>query len=329
MASSQGVALDEGHRGRAPGQGLDAQRPGAGEEVDHLQAVHPAQAEEDVVDGLADPVRGGADVVGHGRGRAPAPVSPPITRIAPPYRRPLRAPRRGGGRTWVRSERFEGGRDREMQVRRAVGGRCAEIPGAAVGVHRRVATEEVVAHPAAAGLIPTIGADRTVPPSEPRNGAPKANTPPSDPTSQYPVPSGEAAMPTIGAARVRPPNEPRNTASPKANTPPSDPTSQYPLPSGEAAMPTIGAARVRRASEPRNTASPKANTPPSDPTSQYPLPSGEAAMPTIRPTSGGAQERCSTWRHRRRTPRRPTRRPAATAVGRADDAVDGTVEGWV
>ena len=41
---------------------------------------------------------------------------------------------------------------------------------------------------------------RCTPPSEPRNGAsPVANTAPSAPTCQYPLPLGVAAMPTTGA----------------------------------------------------------------------------------------------------------------------------------
>ena len=46
------------------------------------------------------------------------------------------------------------------------------------------------------------------PTGEPWNSAPKAKTPPSAATSQYPVPSGSAAMATIGWFRRMSPVEP-------------------------------------------------------------------------------------------------------------------------
>ena len=58
---------------------------------------------------------------------------------------------------------------------------------------------------------------------EPRYGASKPNTPPSEATSQYPPVVGSAAMPTIGALRWVPAMEPRYGAS-KPNTPPSEAT---------------------------------------------------------------------------------------------------------
>ncbi len=62
---------------------------------------------------------------------------------------------------------------------------------------------------------------------EPRKTAsPKAKTPPSLATSQYPPPSDVAAMPTIGAFRWMPPVEPSKGAFPKAKMPPSEATAQ-------------------------------------------------------------------------------------------------------
>jgi hypothetical protein len=48
--------------------------------------------------------------------------------------------------------------------------------------------------------------------------SPKAKMPPSEATSQYPLPVGVAAMPTSGRARSVPPVDPRNGASPNAMT---------------------------------------------------------------------------------------------------------------
>src|SRR5579872_4039386 len=72
-----------------------------------------------------------------------------------------------------------------------------------------------------------IGALTGLPPIDSKNVAvPKANTPPSDATSQYPWSSGVPAMPATGALRAVPLIEPVNTAVPRVNTPPSDATSQ-------------------------------------------------------------------------------------------------------
>src|ERR1700677_1404329 len=61
--------------------------------------------------------------------------------------------------------------------------------------------------------MPTIGALRRRLPVDPwKLALPKLNTPPSDPTSQYPPPPGVAAMPTIGSLRCWPPMEPRKGA---------------------------------------------------------------------------------------------------------------------
>ncbi len=55
--------------------------------------------------------------------------------------------------------------------------------------------------PAGAAAMPLIGALRWVAPSEPwKVASPNENTPPSDATSQYPLPVGVAVMPTMGAA---------------------------------------------------------------------------------------------------------------------------------
>ena len=54
-----------------------------------------------------------------------------------------------------------------------------------------------------------------------KEASPKLKTPPSDPTSQYPVLEGVTAMPTTGALSGLPPIEPSNGAAPSAKTPPS------------------------------------------------------------------------------------------------------------
>ena len=75
--------------------------------------------------------------------------------------------------------------------------------------------------------MPTIGDLSCRPPMEPRKGAsPKLKMPPSDATSQYPLPSGVAATATTAALSGLPPMEPRKGASPKLKMPPSDATSQ-------------------------------------------------------------------------------------------------------
>ena len=69
-----------------------------------------------------------------------------------------------------------------------------------------------------------MGLLRVSDPVEPWKAAsPKANTPPSDPTSQYPPSSGVAAMPTTGALRWMFPAEPKKAALPRLKTPPSEP----------------------------------------------------------------------------------------------------------
>ena len=75
--------------------------------------------------------------------------------------------------------------------------------------------------------MPTMGLLRATEPVEPKNCAsPNEKMPPSEATSQYPLPSGVEAMPTIGLLRVMPPVEPKNCASPKEKMPPSEATSQ-------------------------------------------------------------------------------------------------------
>ena len=57
--------------------------------------------------------------------------------------------------------------------------------------------------------MPTIGLISGRDPAEPKKVAsPKAKTPPSEATSQYPAPSGVGAMATIGALRCMPPVDP-------------------------------------------------------------------------------------------------------------------------
>src|SRR2546421_248928 len=77
--------------------------------------------------------------------------------------------------------------------------------------------------------MPTIGALSLGPPVPPRKTAsPKAKTPPSAATSQYPRPVAVPAIPTTGRFSRRPPVEPKKPADPKAKTPPSDAASHVP-----------------------------------------------------------------------------------------------------
>src|SRR5436309_2131687 len=72
-----------------------------------------------------------------------------------------------------------------------------------------------------------MGLLRTMSPVEPKNWAsPNEKMPPSDATSQYPLPDGVTAMLTIGCASGRAPADPKNSASPNVNIPPSDASSQ-------------------------------------------------------------------------------------------------------
>ncbi len=109
---------------------------------------------------------------------------------------------------------------------------------------------------------------------------PKAKTPPSEPTSQYPLPEGGVAPPTTGAWSSPDPSDPLNRRSPKVITPPSAATTPYTPPSVEASNPTAGLLSLRSAAEPWNRASPKRNTPPSAATIQYPSPDGLEVTPT-------------------------------------------------
>ncbi len=63
-------------------------------------------------------------------------------------------------------------------------------------------------------------------PIDPKNGASKENTPPSEATVQYPPVAGSAAMPTMGLLSLTAPIDPWNGALPKAKTPPSEATVQ-------------------------------------------------------------------------------------------------------
>src|SRR2546421_497893 len=70
--------------------------------------------------------------------------------------------------------------------------------------------------------MPTMGAFNRMAPVEPwKTASPKPKIPPSDATSQYPLPLGVAAIPTIGALRRMPPVEPWKRASPNEKTPPA------------------------------------------------------------------------------------------------------------
>jgi hypothetical protein len=73
--------------------------------------------------------------------------------------------------------------------------------------------------------MPTTGPS-AVEDAEPKKGALKAKTPPSDATSQYPLPEGVAAMSTIGLLSRTEPSPPLKGASPRAKTPPSAATNQ-------------------------------------------------------------------------------------------------------
>src|SRR5712691_2154344 len=77
--------------------------------------------------------------------------------------------------------------------------------------------------------MPTIGLLSLVPPAEPRNWAsPKAKTPPSEATSQYPFRLGGGAVRAIGWLILNPPTEPKNPVSPKMTTWPVDVTLRTP-----------------------------------------------------------------------------------------------------
>jgi len=70
--------------------------------------------------------------------------------------------------------------------------------------------------------MPTMGWLSRIEPVEPRNlASPKAKMPPSEATSQYPLPERVAAMPTIGLLSRMEPVEPKKAASPKLKMPPS------------------------------------------------------------------------------------------------------------
>ena len=74
--------------------------------------------------------------------------------------------------------------------------------------------------------MPTTGLASLTAPIDPKNGASKANTPPSEATVQYPPVAGSAAMPTMGLFSLTAPIDPSNRAEPKVNTPPSEATVQ-------------------------------------------------------------------------------------------------------
>src|SRR5581483_9921716 len=102
-------------------------------------------------------------------------------------------------------------------------------------------SEETSQYPCPSGATTRLTTPAvTLPAPEPWNTAsPKANTPPSAATNQYPRPDGAAAMPTTAWFSSRPPKDPANTASPKANTPPSDAATHAPCPVAVAAAPTM------------------------------------------------------------------------------------------
>src|SRR6185437_1824688 len=107
-------------------------------------------------------------------------------------------------------------------------------------------------------VIPTTGLTSLRFPADPKKDvSPKLKMPPSEATSQYPLPSGVHAIPTTGCFSCRLPVDPKNWASPKLKMPPSEATNQYPLPSGVAAIPTMGWFSCRLPVDPKNLATPK------------------------------------------------------------------------
>ena len=72
-----------------------------------------------------------------------------------------------------------------------------------------------------------IGLFNLMAPVDPKKAAsPKAKIPPSDATSQYPLPDAVEAMPTIGLFSLMAPVDPKKPASPNEKIPPSDATIQ-------------------------------------------------------------------------------------------------------
>src|SRR5439155_870911 len=83
------------------------------------------------------------------------------------------------------------------------------------------------ASPDETGAIDTTGLLSLIAPVDPAKVAsPKAKMPPSDATSQYPLPDGVEDIPTTGLLSFMLPVEPKNFASPKEKIPPSDATNQ-------------------------------------------------------------------------------------------------------
>ena len=82
------------------------------------------------------------------------------------------------------------------------------------------------------------GAFMDLPPIEPSNGAlPNENTPPSEATSQYPLPSGVAAIPSTGALRAFVVSPPNGTASAHPMTAPFELVTKNPFPVGVDVIP--------------------------------------------------------------------------------------------
>src|SRR3954453_8867908 len=67
--------------------------------------------------------------------------------------------------------------------------------------------------------MPTIGEVRRMAPADPRKRAsPKAKIPPSEETSQYPLPVGVGAISTIGVLRSKEAVDPNDVAAPNGRT---------------------------------------------------------------------------------------------------------------
>ena len=120
----------------------------------------------------------------------------------------------------------------------------------------------------------TTGLVSLTAPIDPKNGASKANTPPSDATVQYPPVAGSAAMPTMGLLSLRRPWTRGTAALPKVKIPPSEATVQYPVPSAPVRVGGGGDADhgLRQRAPPMDPSKgrpPKVKTPPSEATVQY------------------------------------------------------------
>src|SRR5262249_60131576 len=131
-----GGGVDERRARRAAGERLDAERPGAGEQVEHVEAVDRAEDGEERL----------ADTVGRGTGaptlrgdEAPPAELPRDHAHAPPRRLPLRPRGGAGGRRSARAPPAAGARAPAARGagRRAASAARSGVPRPARGGRRR------------------------------------------------------------------------------------------------------------------------------------------------------------------------------------------------